>query len=73
MKILIAPDKFKGTLTASEVTDIIADQLASLNADIIKMPMADGGEGTAEVLSRLLDMSPRTLPANNILCQPIHS
>lgn len=71
MKILIAPDKFKGTLSASEVTDIIADQLASLNADIIKMPMADGGEGTAEVLSRLLDMSPRTLPASNSLMQPI--
>jgi glycerate kinase len=52
MKILIAPDKFKGTLTAREVAENIAKELhkARPDAHIEIVPMADGGEGTAEVI-----------------------
>jgi glycerate kinase len=51
--ILIAPDKFKGTLTAKEVANIIADTLekCGVTNSILTMPMADGGEGTAEALA----------------------
>ncbi|MDF2686522.1 MAG: glycerate kinase [Clostridia bacterium] len=49
-KIIIAPDSFKGTMTAVEVCDIIEkaarDEL--LKPEIIKIPIADGGEGTVD-------------------------
>jgi glycerate 2-kinase len=52
VRILIAPDKFKGSLTAREVAENIAkglrDALPSAKIDIV--PMADGGEGTAEAI-----------------------
>jgi glycerate 2-kinase len=52
VKILIAPDKFKGSLSAREVAENIAkglrDVLPEATIDIV--PMADGGEGTAEVI-----------------------
>ena len=52
MKILIAPDKFKGALNAREVAENIAkglrDTLPDAKIDIV--PMADGGEGTAEAI-----------------------
>ena len=52
MRILIAPDKFKGALNAREVAENIAkglrDALPDARIDIV--PMADGGEGTAEAI-----------------------
>jgi glycerate 2-kinase len=52
MKILIAPDKFKGTLDAREVAQNIARGLLDVlpDARIEIVPMADGGEGTAEAV-----------------------
>ena len=59
MRILIAPDKFKGTLSAGEVAQAIATGLREVlpDAKIDIVPMADGGEGTAEVISRALGAS----------------
>jgi glycerate kinase len=56
MRILIAPDKFKGTLSAREVGENIAAGLRDIvvDAKIDIVPMADGGEGTAEVISQAL-------------------
>ena len=52
MRILIAPDKFNGALNAREVAENIAkglrDALPDAKIDIV--PMADGGEGTAEAI-----------------------
>jgi glycerate kinase len=52
MRILIAPDKFKGALSAREVAENIAKGLSDVlsAAKIETVPMADGGEGTAEVI-----------------------
>lgn len=52
MRILVAPDKFKGSLTASEAARHIAAGLrqALPKAEIVLLPIADGGEGTAEVI-----------------------
>jgi glycerate kinase len=52
MRILIAPDKFKGSLSAREVADNIAIGLRHRlpHATVRTLPMADGGEGTAEVI-----------------------
>jgi glycerate kinase len=59
MRILIAPDKFKGALSAAEVADSIAAGLREVlpNAKIDIAPVADGGEGTAEVISQALHAS----------------
>lgn len=53
MKILIAPDKFKGTLSAEEVCELIAKALRQLdpNCSLDSIPLADGGEGTAKLLT----------------------
>lgn len=55
--ILIAPDKYKGTLSAAEAAEIIKEALD--RHDVIKAPMADGGEGTARILCRDLSWQPR--------------
>jgi glycerate kinase len=56
MKILIAPDKFKGSLSAREVAENIALGLRDVlrDAEIASLPIADGGEGTAEVICNAL-------------------
>ena len=52
MKILIVPDSFKGTLSANEVCDCIEAGILSEIPDAvtIKIPVADGGEGSADAL-----------------------
>jgi len=50
MKIVIAPDSFKDSLSAQGVADAIALGLGQVwpDAQLVKCPMADGGEGTVE-------------------------
>ncbi len=52
MKIVIAPDSFKGSLSASAVSDNIEKGARKVFefADILSIPMADGGEGTVQSL-----------------------
>ena len=52
MKIVIAPDSFKGNLTALEVAELIEKGIRRVysKAEIVKVPMADGGEGTVRSL-----------------------
>lgn len=51
MRILVAPDSFKGTLTAFRAAEFIRDALpADAAARALLLPLADGGEGTVDVL-----------------------
>jgi len=52
MKIVIAPDSFKGNLSALEVANLIEKGIRRVypKAKIVKVPMADGGEGTVQSL-----------------------
>ncbi len=52
MKLLIAPDSFKGTLTAAQASSSIADGIrdAIPNVEILLRPIADGGEGTVDAI-----------------------
>jgi glycerate kinase len=52
MKILVAPDKFKGCLSASDVADCIAAgiRLGMPRAIVDSCPIADGGEGTVSTM-----------------------
>jgi glycerate 2-kinase len=56
MRYLIAPDKFKGTLSARKVCEILADVVRAhdCSAQIDLAPIADGGEGTAELVASQL-------------------
>ncbi len=56
MKILVAPDKFKGSLSAVAATAAIARGLRTVwpDAEITAAPIADGGEGFAETLCQTL-------------------
>lgn len=58
MHVLIAPDKFKGSLSAAEVCDAIEKGLLEYDDQIqvTKIPLADGGEGTLDVLESVLDV-----------------
>jgi len=53
MKILIAPDSFKGSATSSKAAEAIGKGVHTVfpDADLIKIPVADGGEGTVEALT----------------------
>ena len=50
MKIVVAPDKFKGSLTAAEVAAAIAAGLRAGGPapEVVTMPVADGGDGTLD-------------------------
>ena len=52
MKIVIAPDSFKGSLTAAEAAEAIETGFRAVypDAEYVKVPMADGGEGTVQSL-----------------------
>lgn len=57
--ILIAPDKFKGSLTAWQVADCLEkavrrSAVGGRNVEIVKLPMADGGDGSLEVVENSL-------------------
>ena len=52
MKIVVAPDKFKGSLSAAQACAAIIEGVrrVATEAEIVGIPMADGGEGTVEAL-----------------------
>ena len=51
MTVLISPDSFKGTFSALEVADALEQGAQSVGATCVISPLADGGEGTAEILA----------------------
>jgi glycerate kinase len=75
MKILIAPDKFKGVLNARDVADSIAKGLLDIvpDATIEIVPMADGGEGTAEAICAARGCSWLKCKAHNPLGREIEA
>lgn len=50
MKIVIAPDSFKGSLSSVEVVTFVEAAIRAVDkdAEIVRLPIADGGEGTVE-------------------------
>lgn len=53
MKIVVCPDSFKGTLSASEAALAMREGIREVmpEAEVIMLPLGDGGEGTANVLT----------------------
>jgi len=48
--VLCCPDKFRGSLTAREAADALAAGVERTGHDAVRLPLADGGEGTLDVL-----------------------
>ena len=75
MNILLAPDKFKGSMSALEVCNSIVKGLKKNNSNlnILSCPMADGGEGSLEIINHYLKLNPVQLTVNDPLFRPIKS
>jgi glycerate kinase len=73
LTIAIAPDSFKGTLTATEAAQALAEGLqeALPKAKILQWPMADGGEGTLAALKAVLGGEIKQWTVQNAVGFPI--
>jgi glycerate kinase len=73
MRILICPDKFKGSLSAKQVCEAIETGIHQGNSlnEIIQLPLADGGEGTIEVIQSVLGGEMIELSVLDPLFRPI--
>lgn len=75
MRVLLAPDKFRGTFTAPQVCEHVARGLraADPRTSIVALPLADGGEGTLEVLLGALGGTRHTIRVDGPLGEPIEA
>jgi glycerate kinase len=73
VKVVVAPNSFKGSLSASEAAAAIARGVrqALPDADIIEVPVADGGEGTVEALVSAHHGAYRTAEVEGPLGDPV--
>lgn len=73
MKILIATDSYKGTLTSSEVCAAIKEgiEASGINAEITTLPLADGGDGFADCMERICKGKKLYTKCHNIYGQEI--
>ena len=75
MKIVIAPDSFKDSLSAQGVAQAIANGLRDVwpEAQLIECPMADGGEGTIEAVLAACHGQWMQADVSGPLGQPVHA
>ena len=73
MKILLCPDKFKGSISADNVCNALREGLLSSNPHlkIVSLPMADGGEGSLDVLMQNLDLTKVSVSVSDPLFRQI--
>lgn len=75
MKIIIAPDKFKGSLTSAEVCKAITEGITreSKSVKILHFPMADGGDGFNSVLQHYFHTKPVVVDTVDPLQRPLQA
>ncbi|MEZ5089475.1 MAG: glycerate kinase [Micropruina sp.] len=73
MKVVLAPDSFKESMSAAEAARAMARGVREVypDADCVEVPMADGGEGTTEALVDALGGRWRTVASVDALRRPI--
>jgi glycerate kinase len=73
MKVVVAPNAFKGTLTAPQAAAAIARGVHEVypEADVVEVPVADGGEGTVEALVRAHSGELRAVSVQGPLGDPV--
>ena len=75
MKVLVAPDSFKGSLSADAVAQAIAEGLRLVWPDAVieQVPMADGGEGTVDALVAATAGRKRSITATGPLGETVEA
>ncbi len=75
LRVLIVPDKFKGTLTAAEATEAMArGWRAARPADTLELlPMSDGGDGFGEIIGQMLGAEPQTVKTVDAANRPVET
>ena len=73
LPVLVAPDSFKGTLSAAEVAAALASGLRDGGREAVELPVADGGEGTMDVLLAALGGERRTATVSDPLGRPVEA
>ncbi|MEL6594277.1 MAG: glycerate kinase, partial [Bacteroidota bacterium] len=75
MKILLAPDKFKGSLDAFSLCKALSEGILKHypQAEIITRPLADGGDGSLAILGQYLDLQTIHLTVHDPLGRPIQA
>lgn len=73
MNILLCPDKFKGSLSAREVCEALSKGIATKysQANIVNCPLADGGDGSLQVLEEYMEVETVTVDCTDPLGRPI--
>lgn len=69
--VLVAPDSFKGTMTAVSVADALAEGLRSAGQAAVVLPIGDGGEGTMDALLAARGGERREVEAEDPLGRPV--
>lgn len=72
-KILIAPDKFKGSVTGEEICQILKEEIISRCAtvEVMTSPLADGGDGSIAILSQFMEIEECVCDTFDPLGRPI--
>ncbi len=70
-RVLVAPDAFKGTFSAAAVADALGRGFATAGWEADRCPVADGGEGTLEILVAALDGWRELVSATDPLGRPV--
>jgi len=75
MRVVIAPDKFKGTLTATEAAAAIAAgwRVERPEDELVLFPISDGGDGFGELLARHLEAEERSVETVNAAHETIRA
>ena len=75
MKIVIAPNAFKGTMTAGEAAEAMAKGIRKVlnNAEIIVAPVSDGGDGSLDTLIDILNGERCSSIVNGPLGEPVEA
>ena len=71
--VVVAPDSFKGTFSATEVAGALARGLRAGGQGVVELPVADGGEGTMDVLLAALGGERRTAAVADPLGRPVEA
>ncbi|MBS1868100.1 MAG: glycerate kinase [Actinobacteria bacterium] len=72
-RALVAPDSFKGTIAAADVAAAIARGVRAAGSTAVELPVADGGEGTMDVLVRALGGELHTVVASDPLGRQVQA
>ena len=75
MKVVVAPNAFKGSLTATQAAHAMALGVRDVfpQADVVQVPVADGGDGTVEALVSALHGDHRTAGVEGPLGDPVQA